>query len=412
MPPRGGAPEIQSLSFQSNRISPSSPPCDKELDEVVSRVVQAYPTSTLPRWLVDGVVPSDEQVRGYFSHISGKASPGLPWAEFALSKKEILDKYSDMIVKLVQLRISLLTQSDVVESDPRILVKNFIKDPIRLCIKDEPHPIQKLIDGRYRLISSCSIVDEIIFGMVCGPQNEQEILFNALIPSKCGMGLTLDDQISDLWNYAEPWIDTATSSDVSGWDWCLDEWKMMLAVKSQILLTNGSDNKFYCRLLNNMAHCMMRSLFVTSSGRMFVLRAVGIMKSGFPITASWNSRIRCSLSYLVGSKACMTMGDDCNEATDLSPDELVARYASLGVRVTDVLPASGRSFSFCSHFFEDGKAIPENPWKPFFNLLNSDYNDPIYLSSFHTSMRNHPDYMAFVEAYHEVNKLASEQISC
>jgi hypothetical protein len=403
LPPRGGDPEIQSLSFQSSRISGSIAPPGEVLRDLVVKVCEDYPVSTLPKWLLESRLPTVDEVKCYFAKVSPTASPGIPWAEFSKSKSELLDKYGDMIAKMVILRIGLLTKVRITSEDPIRLVKDFLMDPIRLFVKDEPHPIQKIIDGRFRLISSCSIVDEIIFGMVCGNQNQQEILFNRVIPSKCGMGLTTDDQISDLWNYVKPWIHAATSSDVSGWDWCLDEWKMNLGVETQITLTGGVNNPFYCLLLRNMVHCMCRSVFTTTCGRMFVLKHVGIMKSGFPITASWNSRIRCCLSYLIGSSNCMTMGDDCNEDTILSHDEIVARYKQIGVRVTDVVPPNGRSVSFCSHSISKDGAIPENPWKPYFNLLCNEYNNPNYLDSFKIAVGKHPLYDYLMKVYHEVN---------
>lgn len=402
LPPRGGLNEIRSLRFQSRRISTVDySPAEDEVSKVVKEVLKNYPTSTLPVWLEQQRLPTRSEVRDYFPHISRTASPGLPWAEFKQTKGELLDDQSDLVIDMVLCRLKILMSIDLIEDDARVLLRSFMMDPIRLFIKDEPHSAEKIANQRYRLISSCSIVDEIIFGMICVGQNTQEISFNPFIPSKCGMGLITEEQTDQLFAYAEPWLDKATSSDVRGWDWSMKPWMFHLVVKTQIALTKGQSNPFYTRLINNITHCLTHSMFVTSCGRMFVLRAKGIMKSGFPITASWNSRVRYMCTVLAGSTAAMTMGDDCNEATDLTPEEFVTKYASLGLTVTGVLPADGQSFSFCSHTFTKKMCVPENPWKTYFNFLNNSPDDPTFLQAFKLGMRNHPRLNEFIEAHKE-----------
>lgn len=68
----------------------------------------------------------------------------------------------------------------------RRIEEKSIADPIRLFIKPEPHKEKKLVEGRYRLISSVSVVDQIIDHMLFGEMNQKMIQKWHSIPNKAG----------------------------------------------------------------------------------------------------------------------------------------------------------------------------------------------------------------------------------
>lgn len=336
------------------------------------------------------------------NRLMASASPGLPWIAFGTDKGAVIRDRLDDLIDMVLLRLHILTGFDfTAEDDPRALLKHFAMDPIRMFIKDEPHPMDKIKTGRLRIISSCSIVDEIIFNCFCYDQNRQEIDYHAHIPVKPGMGLSTPAQIAATYDYVSPWLKTLIGSDVSGWDWSYKPWMFDLCVEVQIRCMRMQGNEFFRRLITNAVHCLKHSVFATSCGRMFVLSNRGLMKSGYPPTASWNSRGRVALAYLCGATRAMAMGDDAVENTPLDPDQFKQLYAKYGFRVTDVAPSDGQTFSFCSHRFESRlRAVPENPWKGFYNFLNGPLTDVEFLA-FRAAYENHPrfaEFLAFAES--------------
>lgn len=325
------------------------------------------------------------------------ASPGLPWVNLGSDKGAVIRDHLDSILDSVLLRLHLLTTYDYTgETDPRQLLRHFAMDPIRMFIKDEPHPMEKISSGRLRIISSCSIVDEIVFNCFCYEQNRQEIDFHRRLPVKPGMGLSTPEQISAIFDYVKPWLGELTGSDVSGWDWSYKPWMFDMCVQVQIRCMGMENNEFFKKLIANAVHCLKHSMFVSSSGRMFVLSNRGLMKSGYPPTASWNSRGRVGLAYLCGATRVMAMGDDAVENTALSPDEFKEVYAKYGFKVTDVVPSNGQTFSFCSHTFHSRtQAIPDNPWKGFHNFLNGPMSDTEMIA-FRAAYENHPRFEEFI----------------
>jgi hypothetical protein len=393
--------------FQAGRVDNDeyvvAPEEKKVLLDWVSEV---YPHSTLPTWATEKRLPTRDEVRSQFMYLTLTSSPGLPFAEVAATKRDVIGMYSEELIDCVLWRMSQLSDPEACKGDPspEKLVELGLVDPVRLFIKNEPHPVAKLKQERYRLISSCSIIDEIIFGLVFRRQNFAEIETWMNIPSKPGMGLSLDEQQKAVFDHVKPWIDQAVSSDVSGWDWSMRRWVFDLLVETHIILTESGDNGFYSAIVKNLAYCLYTSLFVTSDGRVFKVGFQGIMKSGSLITACWNSRARAMVARLAaGLEAigfdCITMGDDCCEkipAMDL--DWRKSAYRLMGFRVEFSTTEPG-TFEFCSHIFTDQCAIPCNPMKSFYNLLCSP-GDESYVTQFRMELCRYPDVERLIHIFH------------
>lgn len=245
---------------------------------------------------------------------------------------------------------------DVLAMSASEMVRAGLVDPVRLFVKQEPHPQKKLNEGRYRLISSVSLVDQLVERMMFGPQNQLEISEWASIPSKPGMGLSLEKQgktiINDLRfkHHRCP----AAEADISGFDWTIQDWELWADVEMRIALGNFPEK------LANAARirfaCFMKSTFQLSNGILLDQVTPGLMKSGSYCTSSTNSRIRCLMAELIGSPWCIAMGDDSVEGW---VEGAMDKYQSLGhickeytVCETDV-EQNLKKVNFCSHSIGD-----------------------------------------------------------
>jgi len=374
---------------------------EENLKKAKKLMYNNFPRSKLPTFAVEGRLPTSEEIKRHMLYVKRDPSPGLPFAELAQTKGELLDKHSELIIDVVLDRMASYSEYTFDHFTAQQLVERGFADPVRLFVKNEPHPIEKIKTGRYRLISSCSIIDELIFSLLYRNAMDCDVLEWRTIPSKSGMGLSSDAQQQAVYDYVEPWIDEVRSSDVSGWDWSFLKWLMDANLDVHFDLTESRDNHFYRRLCENSMHVLSNSVFATSNGHMFVVDVCGIMKSGFPITAFWNSRGRAMVAYLTGATKVATMGDDCNDNSPRS--SIVDDYKALGFRLTDVSEPDGKHFEFCSHRFCDGVAVPLNPLKSFCNLLMNPY-EVSFLEQFRHEMRNLPELPRLVEIYHRVQR--------
>ena len=235
---------------------------------------------------------------------------------------------------------------------PADLVRRGFCDPVRLFVKQEPHTRKKLSEGRFRLISSVSLVDQLVERMLFGPQNRLEIASWKVIPSKPGMGLSLDSQARAVWAdvAVKATQSPAAEADISGFDWSVQDWELWTDVEMRIKLSGALP-----KLANAMRarfYCFMNSVFQLSNGEMYAQLLPGLMKSGSYCTSSTNSRIRCLMAELIGSPWCIAMGDDSVEAFVPNAQK---KYYELGHSCKDYIACRvdelGRlsEFNFCSH---------------------------------------------------------------
>jgi len=395
-PPRGGRHELDSLKFQANRIPNIPPPIDlirSKKADLRKWWMSAYPLHVVPLFIKERRVPSAKEIMDEFSELNKSSSPGLPMAELrtplcAATKGSIVEEHHQILVEMVQERFRKLMKVDLKMSNLSEveLVEGFFVDPVRLFIKNEPHPEQKILDKRYRLISSLSIVDEIVHSLVFRSQIDLDILCWKSVPSKTGMGLANKEQEDAIFAYVESWINEARSSDVSGWDWSVLEWLFDLAKEMMIELSDMSCDPFYITLLDNIFYCISRSVFSTSDGAMYITKILGIMLSGMPMTAFLNSRMRCIVAKLAGATKMMSMGDDCvDNAREFD------NYKTMGFRITDTFEPDGKSIHFCSHIITKEGSVPETYGKTFTSLMNKSQQSQLYehLQSFKAEFRNH-----------------------
>lgn len=273
-------------------------------------------------------------------------------------------------MQVVMERLKLLANFDFSLTDAWDLVLNGLIDPVKLFVKNEPHKLSKIVEGRFRLIFSMSVIDNIIARILLSFQNNAEIDAWEDIPLKPGMGLT-DDHMKSIWKYVwEHEVGGLVEADMKGWDWSFQEQDFVADLERRAALNNGKHTLWW-QIARAHYHCVMRKVMVLSDGEMYKQLTPGIMPSGWYATSSTNSAVRAinhaHAALVEGVEPfIMAMGDDSVERTVPNVEE---HYRSLGKICGMLNPASSQKFEFCSTLFQGAIGVPVNLTKQLYNLL-------------------------------------------
>lgn len=326
-------------------------PSQAELDAAMEKMHLLYgKMSVLPKAMADLDLDSkdfDEYYAFCVSTMNEKASPGVPWIKLGSSIGEVMAKHTSLIKLIVKERIALLMSYDGEELPANEYVRRGLCDPVRAFIKNEAHPLEKVETGRLRLISSVSMVDQIIDRLINRHINVMEIHEWRDIPSKPGMGFS-PEAVRDTINYYKDKLKNPHKSDVSGYDWSVKGW--MLWEENRFRLESHKDGvtNRYRRLSQHRTRCVVKSVFQLSNGCLYGQLIESLMKSGLYITGSCNSHTRTLLALLVGADNAMSMGDDCVES---GAEGALEKYKSLGMKMKFYEPCVGQ-FEFCNHIYD------------------------------------------------------------
>ncbi|WBG54469.1 P2ab [Mimosa mosaic virus] len=388
-PDRGSAAERSSLLLQARRFKIAPRPTG--LEEACKALLKQYPRSTVlscfrgEKWDWETIIAAAAK-KTLSSEINLTASPGVPCAALGSTNDAVLSRHRNFVVAAVVERLYLLMNANLKEMSkmsPVELVAAGFCDPVRLFVKQEPHPVKKLAEGRYRLISSVSLVDQLVERMLFGPQNTLEIDQWYKIPSKPGMGLSSRDQQRMIWQDVKRkhHLHPAAEADISGFDWTVQEWELWSDVEIRIALA-GVGRLPVSNCMRARFYCFMNSVFQTSSGELIAQGYPGIMKSGSYCTSSTNSRVRCLMAELIGAPWCIAMGDDSVEGFVPGAKE---KYLKLGHTCKDYVAcktyASGEleKFNFCSHEITSHSCWLTSWPKTLFRFLSSDGSSKVEL---------------------------------
>lgn len=365
-PRRGGDAERTSLFLQSKSIKADAIiPSDAEISVAEDALLELYPRTKIPPYFRgDEHSVTYAHIDSAIDEINKASSPGLPFAEdFKTKGDALMPENRQAIYDEVMSRLDLLQCNDVLPTSPRELVEQGFTDPVRLFVKNEPHKKSKISEGRFRLIASVSVIDEIVERLICTNQNKREIQLWKTIPSKPGMGMSLADQTHAVVQSIPS--DDGAEADISGWDWSIPWWCFQAEARIRARLAGAAPDSLFARMLRNRFWCLTRSVFATSDGKMYEQLVPGVMKSGSYLTSSSNSRIRILLTRLVGSSWAIAMGDDSVEEF---VEGAARKYAAMGFKVKMYAKCTRSNFNFCSHHFVNGIAKYANVGKASYNL--------------------------------------------
>lgn len=398
-PATGANSELASLVAHVNgRL-----PCTKlPSEEAVDRVVAEYPKTVFRH-----EITSNSYWLYLISTLNRNSSPGYPLALEHVQNKSIID-FDPYIRAVVQQAVDRLRKLSSISTgelkekliaDPAWAVKNGYADVVRVMIKNAIHPARKKETGKWRLVRSVTLVDQLVEKFLYTVQDDAEIAVWQSLPSKVGFGHT-DTDATSLSQYVRS-KGLNTSTDVSAWDFGVSEEWLMVEAEMRIRLCESPD--WWKTAVRNQFLCNSRSILMLSDGRCLVLSVPGTQCSGRKVTASSNSRLRFLLnaSFMVDrglDPAAMTMGDDCIEKVD-DAEAYKAHAMQCGFKLTDLQAADADDFEFCSHRFLESKPIPVSPLKQVMNvLLKTDASDVCMLWD---KMRHHPALEALKQYFEE-----------
>jgi len=371
---------MTSLVYQASRIMHDAKiPTNSQINECIDKTVSMYDSvkPKLPPCLrtdyFDRIMVRDYIEREILPCVELDSTPGVPYSMVASTNGDLLMKHQGEIVEMALDRLALLATTDASTAVGSVLSGHC--DPVRFFVKKEPHKKTKISSGRFRLIASVSIVDQICERVLNQCLNKTEIANYTKIPSQPGMGFEIGGAL-DLFNevYDRSLIRPITDDDVSAWDWSVKEWLLLVDAKIRCKLMQPG--RWVERALLSRAKCVSRSLYQLSDGTL-IRGPNGIQLSGSFNTSSGNSHMRTFMSVLVGSEFCKDMGDDCIEdyvdggadkylLYGFRLDNYVARYPH------DILK---NGFEFCSHIYTSDGCEPKNVDKMLMKYVHNIGND-------------------------------------
>jgi hypothetical protein len=328
-----------------------------------------YPNTTVPDFSSDKVLW--QEVLLAIDDVKRTSSPGVPMVKVEQLNSKLIDGHGVFLANAAFQRLVLLRGDKLVEPmTPEQLVQGGFCDPVRVFVKQEPHSLEKAREGRFRLISSVSVIDQIVERVLCRRQNNAEILDWKNLASCPGIGLTDDSDNVNIWNKVQVAAEDfdVAYSDLSGFDWSVQEFELVGDAKCRVELAHAQ-NTAYERMLMNRVFCLCRTVFCLSDGTLMAQVHPGVQLSGSYNTSSTNSRIRVVAAFFVGADWCIAMGDD---AVEKAIEGAKDKYIMLGKRVKEyTVTSAGQSFDFCSHTFCGGSvAKPINWSRSLFRLLH------------------------------------------
>lgn len=364
---RSAEAEKASFDYQAHRFTRGLVPERARIDALVERIVNEYPMSQPLEWNDDSILMRviDDVMNNAVNRTS---SPGVPLSALARTNAKLFLEHGTLVLNCVKERLNLLatTSATHVESlTAEELVQQGFCDPIRVFVKNEPHNSDKISQGRLRLISSISIVDQIIERILHVAQNQAEIEAWDQIPSKPGGSMSNDDDVKKFASeiFAR---ENLVDIDISGFDWSVQGWELAFDMECRIQLADNPSEQWVNASWNRML-CLGLGVFSFSDGVLVAQRERALQKSGSYLTASGNSRIKVGIGYLVGSNYVVAYGDD---AIEEHVENALEKYAELGHRIKEYNPCAGDRVTFCSStIYNDGTWEPQTWSKTLFRFL-------------------------------------------
>lgn len=275
---------------------------------------------------------------------------------------------------------------------PPDLIRYGIWDPVRLFVKDEPHSLKKLNQGRVRLISNVSLRSQLIERLACSRQNNREIAVWYKCPAKPGIGLD-DESILEMTRAFERMLNrgAVAMTDISAWDWNVKDWLLDADAERRRVAAGAEESTLFSEMLFLQSTATARSVYGLPDGSLVAQTSYGIQNSGSYKTSSTNSWMRIILRlfcYLLKNpdatdedlcqvmEDTAAMGDDCVEGAFEGSAE---GYEELGfpVKLCETVTSIDQ-VEFCSHqWLADGFAYPTSWDRTMYRFLSSKHGNDL-----------------------------------
>lgn len=185
-------------------------------------------------------------------------------------------------------------------------------DPIRLFVKQEPHTRKKLDLERFRLISSVSVVDQIVDHMLFADMNDALLANWSDQPSKPGWS-----PFGGGWRHM-PASSVWTATDSSAWDWTVQPWLLEMCLQLRLRLCKNPSEQWRELAYARYKQLFLQPVFITSGGLKLKQLKPGVMKSGCVNTIADNSLMQ----VLLHVRVCLTIGQPVTWLYTMGDDKL------------------------------------------------------------------------------------------
>lgn len=388
-PCRGAEAEFKSFSLQADKRRECTPPDKVVLEKAKVKLLSKYKKFSLD-YQDFNYETIDRLITSFVANgcIKMDASPGLPYSATYATNKKFLETSIHFIIHLVWSRIQLRLKYQKV-TDPIEMVKLGLCDPVKLFVKEEPHKLRKIIEGRVRLIMSVSIIDKFIEMILIKSLKDLEIANWVNIPSKPGMGFT-PDMVKTIYDRVHE-MKRPVSTDVEGWDWSVTQWLLDADADMMIRLCNNPFEDWK-NLIMTSSSLEGNSLYCLSNSKMYTLAIRGNQNSGKLKTSMSNSRMRALVAVVAGCDDCICMGDDNIEEYI---EGAIEKYQNMGIKVK-IYEEIQTEFEFCSKIFQQNSCYPVSYGKTLMKLLHQrprSWEEYVgYMVGFEDEMRGHPQF--------------------
>lgn len=365
MPPKGPEAELTTLQTQSARAVDVSLDADR-LAVAAVVVASNLPTTEPAPWTHDTFMSC-------VNDLKRDSVPGYPYSTYALEIADVIDNPITLAaleqVVFERLRVLSLVPSKALQAtlahDSAHALRLGYADPLRVILKADPTDAKKIEEKRWRFLLVLSLADQLVERVLFSRQNKAEIAQWQDITSKPGQGLEDEDAAALQRFVADHKLNLG--SDASGWDQTVSL-QMLLAEAERRVLCSPLAPPAWKQAVRNVFALSAHKNIMLSDGRIYRRNVPGAMASGRYVTSSSNSAIRAMLDVYVEAandpnKATMAMGDDAVSRVDIPADEYERRCAAVGVKLTDLAPATPDDFEFCSHRFRNGHPVHLRPMK-------------------------------------------------
>jgi len=348
------------------------------------------------------------------SRVVPESGPGVPFAALAAKNDELLKNNYELVasacVEFVFL-LCVISPDEYASYTAEELLRLGINFPARVFVKNELHKLAKLLEKRYRLIWSVSLILQVAQRVCDGPQNQVEIDNWRYCPSMPGQNKSSEVETLQFFQSVSEAMPFRVDTDMNGWDVSVSEWELWADAYMRLKLYRAVPGTMIFNLVLNSARAHMNQCVSLSDGTLYAQLNPGIMKSGSFNTGPTNSRIRvlCALfvqydlrkiamespdreMYLPGIVSAHPIqslnrglrthvrayGDDCVERVPFwaTADMIRHAYAKLGHNCKDInFSVADEPFEFCSTRFGPYAAAPLGWRKSLFNFLQGESLD-------------------------------------
>lgn len=246
-----------------------------------------------------------------------KSCPGHPWLKYGNANQIVfgydflLGYQSDNVYLLYK---AVIERFEQLEQAPTM-------DKIFPFIKQEPHKLEKLDSGRYRIISGVGATDQLVAELLFRPlldQSQSLCFWNGVA---IGWAPLLWEGVRSFNTFTRSKV---VAADKSSWDWTVVPWQTEFSIQFLEKLVPVSG-----QVVRNHVKAILGPKTWEFRGQRFSTLSDGVMPSGWKLTIFMNSILQLACHEMAGGcGSVLAMGDDTIQEQE--SDEYWEKLEKLG----------------------------------------------------------------------------------